>query len=152
MEQKMFDINVLSKVTKEDCFICKNKIESESIIYEDDKFIAFLDAYAPTKGYTLIAPKKHIEDITDMKEADYLEMQKLLHNISLSIKKNLNPKRVCFLSTGGIVKHFHFHIIPMYKNNSFKNFADEIIKKKSILVLSKKETQDLSNKIKENLK
>ena len=149
MKEKQFDISKLKRVTKEDCFICKNQIETKGIIYQDKKVIAFLDINPPTKGYTLLALRKHKEDITELSEEEYFDMQRVLFRISKAIKKAFNPKRVVLLQTGGLVTHLHFHIIPMYQD-VYSGFLD-VLSKKSILELSKEEKKEIVSKIKENL-
>ncbi len=149
MEEKKFDIKKLKKIPKEKCFICKHQIDDSDIIFENDKFIAFLDLYPPTKGYTLLAVKKHLEDITELPEKEYLELQEILFKISKAIKKTFNAKRICILNSGGLLTHLHFHIIPMYEE-VYDNFID-IILKKEILELSKEEMSELKDKIKNNL-
>ncbi|PIO07644.1 hypothetical protein COU59_02970 [Candidatus Pacearchaeota archaeon CG10_big_fil_rev_8_21_14_0_10_34_12] len=149
MDEKKFDIVKLKKIPKEKCFICKNQINNSDVILNDDKFIAFLDLYAPTKGYTILAMKKHIEDISELTEKEYLEFQKTLFKISEAIKKAFNPKRICLLNSGGLLTHWHFHIIPLYKE-VHNNFIDIILKKK-ILDMSENEKKEIVNKIKNNL-
>ena len=125
----------LRKFLRRNVLFVKHEIHNDDIIFENDKFIAFLDLYPPTKGYTILAPKKHIEDITELSEQEYMEFQKILFRISQAIKKAFNPKRICLLNSGGLLSHWHFHIIPMYKE-VYNNFIDVILKK-SILELSK---------------
>jgi len=149
MKERKFDIEKLEKIPKEKCFICNNQIGDSDIVFENEKFIAFLDSYPPTKGYTILALKKHIEDISELSEEEYLEFQRILFKISKAIKNAFNPKRICLLNSGGLLTHWHFHIIPMYKE-MYNNFIDVIIKKK-ILDLSKTERENLTNKIKNQL-
>jgi histidine triad (HIT) family protein len=149
MQEKQFDIQKLGKIPKDKCFICKHQIDDEDIVFENDKFIAFLDMYPPTKGYTILAIKKHIEDITELSEKDYLEFQKILFQISEAIKKIFNPKRICLLNSGGLLTHWHFHIIPMYKE-VYNNLIDVVLKK-SVLEISKDERRKIASEIKKNL-
>ncbi len=125
----------MRKFLRRNVLFVKHEIHNDDIIFENDKFIAFLDLYPPTKGYTILAPKKHIGDITELSEQEYMEFQKILFRISQAIKKAFNPKRICLLNSGGLLSHWHFHIIPMYKE-VYNNFIDVILKK-SILELSK---------------
>jgi histidine triad (HIT) family protein len=149
MQEKQFDIQKLGKIPKDKCFICKHQIDDEDIVFENDKFIAFLDMYPPTKGYTILAIKKHIEDITELSEKDYLEFQKILFQISEAIKKIFNPKRICLLNSGGLLTHWHFHIIPMYKE-VYNNLIDVVLKK-SVLEISKDERRKIASEIQKNL-
>lgn len=152
MTKKKFDIGRLykNKVKKSNCFICKGLILPEEIIYEDNKIIAFLDKYPPTKGYTLIATKKHYEDISEISKSEYQKIQKHLYKIAIAIKKSFNPNKICILNSGDILKHFHFHIIPIYRKSMHNHFID-IILKKHILNMSQKERKEIADKIKENL-
>lgn len=74
MKEKKFDIKKLEKIPKGKCFICKNQINNSEIIFENKEFIAFLDQYPPTKSYTILAPKKHIEDINELSEEEKSEI------------------------------------------------------------------------------
>jgi len=146
MKKIKFDIKKLKKLDKKKCFICKNQINKENIIYENNEIIAFLDLYPPTKGYILVATKKHIEEVTELSENEYLNLQKILFKISKAIKKAFNPKRIYILKTGDLVAHLHFHIMPIYNINN--NFTD-ILLKKSIIKLSKEERKNITSEIKE---
>lgn len=149
MQKKKFDIQKLEKIPKDKCFICKHQIDDADIIFENEKFIAFLDMYPPTKGYTILAVKEHIEDITELSEKDYLEFHNILFKISKAIKQTFKPNRICLLNSGGLLTHWHFHIIPMYKE-VYNNFINVILKK-SILEISKDERKMIASKIKKNL-
>jgi len=149
MQEKQFDIKQIEKMPKEKCFICKRQIADQDIIYEDKNMIAFLDLYPPTKGYTILAVKKHIEDISELSEKEYLEIQKILFKISEAIKSAYHPKRICLLNSGGLLTHWHFHIIPMYKE-VYNNFIDVILKK-SVLEISEKERKEIASEIKKRL-
>jgi len=150
MKRKDFDIKKIKKSSKGDCFICKHKFDDEEIVFEDEKFITFLDLYPPTKGYSILAPKKHFTDITDMSESEYLEFQRVLFRLSDAIKKALRPKRICLLNSGALLAHWHFHIIPMY-NEIYDNFIDVILKK-SVLKFSKTEKKEMVMNIRKYLK
>jgi diadenosine tetraphosphate (Ap4A) HIT family hydrolase len=149
MREIEFDIKKLKKVSKDNCFICKKGINCENIIYKDENIIAFLDLYPSTKGYTLVATKKHIEEIAQLSKEEYLHMQNIIFSISKAIKKSFNPKRICILKSGDILKHLHFHIIPIY--NAQDNFLDILLRKKSVLELSKEERRCIASDIKKAL-
>ena len=48
------------------CFVCSivQQHLPAHIIFEDDDYIAFLDKYPRQYAYSLIAPKKHLEQVT----------------------------------------------------------------------------------------
>ena len=52
----------------EECLFCKiikGKVDSLKL-YEDDDILVMLDAYPDSPGHTLIIPKKHYLDLSDM--------------------------------------------------------------------------------------
>ena len=108
-----------------------------------------LKVLGSTLTYTILAIKKHVEDITELSEEEYLEFQNILFKISKAIKKAFNPKRTCLMNSGGLLTHWHFHIIPMYKE-VYNNFIDAILKK-SVLEISKEERKEIVLEIKDNL-
>ena len=62
----------------EPCFVCKMVAGDvrfpENVVHEDDKVLVFLDGYPRAYGYTLVAPKKHREQVMgDFKIEEYLD-------------------------------------------------------------------------------
>ena len=57
-------------VGPEQCIFCKivSGRSPSSVVYEDDKYIGFLDIYPFSRGHTLVCPKEHGETIWDMEE------------------------------------------------------------------------------------
>ena len=145
---------LINAIEGKPCFICEYSKDSSKIsytlIYEDNNFIAFLDKYPTSKGYTLVSPKKHIQDITQLTPEEYLKMQKIIHNVSNAIKKAFSPNRICLFQLGGVAPHLHFHIVPIY--GTLTEQVLDIIKKKSILEFSEKENTLIANKIRKNMK
>ena len=56
----------------EDCIFCKiiKKEIPSTIIYEDDKVIAFNDVNPAAPIHILVVPKKHIETLLDVSDQD----------------------------------------------------------------------------------
>lgn len=77
---KSFDMeSYIELTTKGPCFICEilagNPDYPHHIIYEDEHAIVFLNAYPALIGYTLVAPRKHREQVTgDFTRAEYLQL------------------------------------------------------------------------------
>uniref|UniRef100_A9A6M3 Histidine triad (HIT) protein n=1 Tax=Methanococcus maripaludis (strain C6 / ATCC BAA-1332) TaxID=444158 RepID=A9A6M3_METM6 len=104
------------------CDIVKGDIPSR-IIYEDDKFLAFMDAFPRAVGHTLVIPKEHYETFDELPKELACEMIAAIHEIVKKLEKlemdgyNLlnNNKQV----SGQEVPHVHFHIIPRYENEGY---------------------------------
>jgi len=103
------------------CKIVKGEIDSEKI-YEDEKFLAFLDIFPATEGHTLIISKKHYENIFDIPGHELKEVISVVKSLSIRIKQVLKVDNINLINSSGKianqeVSHFHFHIVPRYKND-----------------------------------
>ncbi len=103
------------------CMIANHEINS-SVIYEDDKVMAFLDLSQVTKGHTLVVPKKHYENILECDSEDLAHVIQVTQMLAKRIVERFNAKGVnilnnCNEAAGQTVMHMHFHIIPRYSEN-----------------------------------
>ena len=86
-------------------------------IYEDEKFLAFLDINPVAEGHTLVIPKKETDYIFDVDDKTLSEMIIFAKKIALAQQKAIECKRVGLLVVGTEVPHAHIHLIP-FKNES----------------------------------
>ena len=94
------------------CKIVKGEVPSFKV-YEDEKFLAFLDINPRTKGHTLLIPKEHYRWTYDVPYfGEYWETAK---KIALASQKALNAEFVTFWTHGLEVPHAHIHILPRQK-------------------------------------
>jgi histidine triad (HIT) family protein len=105
------------------CKIANGEIPAVKV-WEDKKYVAFLDMNPVTPGHTLLIPKKHDDYIFDMKDKEYKKLMLTAKKIAKILKERLNPKRVGVIIEGFGVPHVHIHLIPINK-------AYEIIQGKS---------------------
>ncbi|MCA9386195.1 HIT domain-containing protein [Candidatus Dojkabacteria bacterium] len=94
-----------------DCLFCK--IVSGEIpslkIYEDEKYLAFLDVFPMTKGHTLVIPKKHYAKVWDVKEVgEYFE---IVRKIALEYRVKTGNE-VRSMIYGEQISHAHIHLFP----------------------------------------
>ena len=107
-----------------DCLFCKiikGKIPNYTV-YEDENTLAFLDINPHAKGHTVVIPKKHFTDLSEMSDVDWQNMAVALKNIQTKLQNILNPdgfnigindKEVA----GQVVPHVHWHIFPRYEGD-----------------------------------
>jgi histidine triad (HIT) family protein len=112
---------------KEDCLFCKlikGEIDSK-IIYEDDLVIACLDAYPNVSGHTLIIPKTHYTDFTELPGELYAHINKVAAKIGPMLMNKLEKKCITLgvnYGTSQAIKHYHLHIMPgFFEKNSTEN-------------------------------
>lgn len=98
-----------------DCIFCKIVAGEMSAykVYEDEKFLAFLDIFPDNRGHTLVIPKEHVQWVYDVPEfGNYWETALI---ITRGIQKALNPAYISYQTYGLIVPHAHIHIKPRYE-------------------------------------
>ena len=74
-----------------DCLFCKigtHEISSK-IIYEDEIVIAFLDIHPSVNGHTLIIPKKHFHDFTELDQDTLFHMKEVAKKLSKQLMEKL---------------------------------------------------------------
>jgi len=102
-----------------DCIFCKiiqNKLPA-TIIYHDDKVVAFDDIYPKAPQHKIIIPKKHIATINDLKEEDkdlvghmVYVAQQLAKKIGIA-EPGYRVLMNCNADGGQAVYHIHLHLI-----------------------------------------
>ena len=106
------------------CIFCKiidNEIPS-SKVYEDEKILAILDISQTTKGHTLVMPKKHYTNITEIPSDELAYLMTKVQEIAKNLVNKLDAKGFNILintneCAGQTVMHLHIHIIPRYSEN-----------------------------------
>jgi len=101
----------------EDCIFCKivgGEIKDVRI-WEDEKYIAFLDMRQISPGHTLLIPKKHTDYLFDMEDNEYCELMLKAKEISKKLKLKLKTKKIGLAVEGFGVPHAHIHLIPINK-------------------------------------
>ncbi len=97
------------------CRIIKKEIPSKAE-YEDDEMLAFEDVNPQAPTHILIIPKKHIEQLSDISEADAELMGKLMVIArKLAAKKKLDKGYRVVVNNGPqagqAVFHLHLHLL-----------------------------------------
>jgi histidine triad (HIT) family protein len=102
------------------CMFCKiaSKKSPSDIVYEDEKYIGFLDIYPFSRGHTLVCPKEHGETIWDMTESDIAGLFRVASKLSKAIVTAVGADGFRFVQNNGeaanqVVAHVHVHVIPV---------------------------------------
>lgn len=101
-----------------DCIFCKiaNKEIPASVVYEDDKILAFKDLEPVAPKHVLIIPKKHIDSANNINEGNseiISHIFKCIPKIAsmLDLKNGFRIINNCGADGGQTVNHIHFHLI-----------------------------------------
>lgn len=107
-----------------DCLFCKivaGEIPSYKV-WEDENTLAFLDIHPCAKGHTVIIPKKHFGNLSEMSLADWEIMSGGLSNVLAKVKEVLNPDGMNLginngKASGQAVGHVHWHLFPRWEGD-----------------------------------
>jgi histidine triad (HIT) family protein len=122
------------KTHKEDCIFCKivkGEIPCDKI-YEDKKFLVFLDIKPVSYGHLLIIPKKHTVWMQEVDDKTIANIFKLTKKMMLALKKGLKCDYIQESVVGNEVPHFHIHIFPRYFTEHFPNLPTKKYEPKEI--------------------
>ena len=117
-------------IVLKDCVFCKimkQEIPSYTL-YEDDIVKVFLSIEPIANGHTLIVPKEHYKDITDIPIEVLNHINKVSKNMYNLLKEKLNFDGLKLVQNNGFfqdIPHYHLHLIPHY-NSEKKNSLEEV--------------------------
>lgn len=120
--------------------IVNNEIPSFKV-YEDDSFLAFLDAFPLAFGHVLVIPKNDTDYIFDLESEEYLSLWSLSKKIAKAMDKVIVCERIGVAVIGLEVPHVHIHLVPI-------NGVSDINFEKPKKEFSNDKMQEIANKIK----
>lgn len=116
------------------CLFCKiiaGDIPSYTI-YEDTKVKCFLDINPDSNGHTLIIPKKHYLDLSEIDNDTLMHIMDIARLLRKTLEEKLNIDGLTLIQNNGDVqevKHFHLHLKPYYNNKQDIISVEDIYKK-----------------------
>ncbi len=129
-----------------DCVFCKiveGEIPSFKI-WENDKYLLFLDINPVQTGHSLLIPKEHHGDLFDMNVNEYNKIMDTAKSLGLKLRSSMKSKRVGMVVEGFAVNHVHIHLVPI-------NHGGEL-HPKNIRTPSKEELQSIHEKLSSDFK
>jgi histidine triad (HIT) family protein/ATP adenylyltransferase len=102
------------------CFVCATVSGypdyEHDLVYEDRDTIAFLSRHPTLLGYSLVAPRRHVERLeTDLTLDEHLNLQKVVYRVAKAVAGCVPTERVYVLSLGSQQgnAHLHWHVAPL---------------------------------------
>lgn len=127
------------------CKIVKGEISSFKV-FEDKRFLAFLDINPRNPGHTLVISKEHFRWVWDV---PYLgEYFEVVGKIARSLKKTFNTDFIVSFIIGEEVPHAHIHLVPRFPGDGHGALIDL----SNIKRISEKEMESLAEKISYNVR
>jgi ATP adenylyltransferase len=110
---------VKAKKTKK-CIFCYSK----DIILKTRYSLAMLNAFPYNNGHLMVAPLRHLRDISQLKDCEILDLFACLNSVKKKLDKVLKPHgynigiNISQIAGAGIPGHLHVHIVPRWKGDT----------------------------------
>lgn len=89
-------------------------------VAEDDRHFAFLDINPVQPGHTLVIPKREVDYIYDLSDAELAELHVFAKHVADGMRKALGCKKVGVAVIGLEVPHAHIHLIPINSEDDMR--------------------------------
>jgi ATP adenylyltransferase len=124
---RMKYIKQLSKKT--DCFLCDYHKTSEKdaenfVLWRTANCIVTFNRYPYNNGHLLIAPVRHIADLSETTEAEQLEIMKLIIASQKALNLAIDPHgfnvgiNLSRCAGAGLPGHVHVHVVPRWDGDT----------------------------------
>lgn len=119
---------------------------SATIVYEDDKSVAFLDHRPLFHGHTLLVPRDHLETLGELPVTQVGPFFKTVQLLSRAVESALDAEGTFVAMNNRVsqsVPHLHVHIVPRRRKDGLRGFfwprtkyksEDEMLAVKKLIV------------------
>jgi len=113
----------------EGCFLCDiqkepGKADENLIVWRTDLGVVVLNRYPYNNGHLLVAPLRHIADVTDATDEELLHLFKLVREARKALALTISPHgfnigvNLGRCAGAGLPGHFHIHIVPRWDGDT----------------------------------
>jgi histidine triad (HIT) family protein len=110
-----------------DCDFCRIVAgdEPESVVFDDEVSVAFLDNRPLFPGHVLLVPREHHEAIWDLPSDLVAPLFANVQLLSLAVRDAMGAEGA-FVAANNVVSqsvaHFHIHIVPRVRKDGLRGF------------------------------
>ncbi len=108
----------------EGCFFCRKADDGEDeknlVVARGEKSFLLLNAFPYNSGHTLVAPYRHVADLSDLETDELNEMTSLLVRLKAVMANNMHPDgfnlgyNLGEAAGAGVAGHVHGHLVPRW--------------------------------------
>ncbi len=125
----------------EGCIFCdlpaQNRDEENLILHRGKYAFVIMNNYPYNPGHLMVAPYRHVGEIHNLTQEEWMEIHKLLSLSMRAIEKTMKPQgfnigvNIGRVAGAGVEGHIHFHIVPRWNGDT--NFMPVIADTKVIV-------------------
>lgn len=98
------------------CKVLKGEIPCGKV-WENRKFLAFLDINPVNPGHFIIIPKHHTDYFYELPDDEYREIFEIAKKLERPLRSATGAKRIGLVVEGFAVPHAHLHLVPLHKSD-----------------------------------
>ena len=109
---------------REGCIFCQfpqeNRDEETYILHRGEHAFVILNAFPYASGHLMVIPFRHVARISDLNDAELLEVNQLVARATEALQKTYNPEgfnigvNMGSAAGAGIPDHLHWHVVPRW--------------------------------------
>jgi histidine triad (HIT) family protein len=106
------------------CVFCRivQKAIPASVVYEDERTLAFMDLGQVNPGHVLVALKAHAENLYALDDAQAAAVFAAASRVARAIRAAFAPQGLSVYQANGkpagqTVLHFHIHLVPRHEGD-----------------------------------
>lgn len=104
------------------CPFCPPQLRRERLLAENDLALATFDAHPVSEGHALVIPRRHVESLFDLAEAELAAMLPLIRAVRDTVERTRHPAGYNVgwnngEAAGQSIPHLHCHVIPRYQGD-----------------------------------
>ena len=109
------------------CLFCRIAAGDEAAhrVFEDERFVAFLDIRPLFHGHVLLVPRAHHEALWDLPEDLHGDLLRTTRDLSVAVRDAMDATGI-FNAMNNIVSqsvpHLHVHVVPRRPKDGLKGF------------------------------
>lgn len=103
------------------CVLCTApKNDDPLILKKGHTCFAIMNRFPYTAGHSLVAPFRHVGDLTELDTEEVSEIMALVRDIMSATRRAMSPAgfnigcNIGAVAGAGIADHFHMHIVPRW--------------------------------------
>ena len=94
------------------CALVAGRIPARKV-HEGREHVAFFPLKHINPGHTLLVPRRHVDYVFDMDDAEYQALFSLAKRMAPAVQRVSGAARVGILVEGFSVPHVHLHLVPI---------------------------------------
>lgn len=130
-------VYVSKSADRPECIFCAklqdNRDEENLLLLRREHAFVLMNLYPYNNGHLLVAPNRHVGDVTELTPEEWLEIFTLTKDMVEILRRVMRPDgfnigiNLGKVAGAGIPEHFHVHIVPRWEGDtSFMTVFGEV--------------------------